>query len=321
MNNYSWLQQRLHQLALSSQFMRETTFDVESSMLSPTNATDNHVFIAGLARSGSTILLNAIYQSDAFASLTYADMPFVLSPNFWAKISSNKKHTEAVERAHGDGIKVSTKSPEAFEEVFWRTFDDNDSESIEKFKTYVQLITHKYQKNRYLSKNNQNIRRLELITELFPDAKILIPFREPTQHAYSLLTQHKKFIKNSENDNFISNYMQWIGHTEFGPNYIPIHNKNLNFKDDAGINHWVEQWYLTYKECQESLQANKNVQFVCYEKLCHTKEYWFEILNFLAIDTKYEFAFKESKRHLSIVIDENLNHKTSAIYNQLRCYT
>lgn len=321
MNNYSWLQQRLHQLALSSQFMREATFDLESLMVLPANATDNHVFIAGLARSGSTILLNAIYQSDAFASLTYADMPFVLSPNLWAKISSNKKHKEAVERAHGDGIKVSTKSPEAFEEVFWRTFDDNDSESFKKFKMYVQLITHKYQKNRYLSKNNQNIRRLELIAELFPDAKILIPFREPTQHAYSLLTQHNKFIKDSKNDKFISNYMQWIGHTEFGPNYIPIHNKNLNFKDDSDINHWIEQWYLTYKECQESLQANKNVQFVCYEKLCQTKEYWFEILNFLAIDTKYEFAFKESKRDLSTVIDENLNQKTSAIYNQLRCYT
>lgn len=315
------MQQRLHQLALSSQFMREATFDVESSIVLPVNANDNHVFIAGLARSGSTILLNAIYQSDAFASLTYADMPFVLSPNFWAKISSNKKHKKAVERAHGDGIKVSTKSPEAFEEVFWRTFDDSDSESLKKFKTFVQLISHKYQKNRYLSKNNQNIRRLELIAELFPDAKILIPFREPAQHAYSLLTKHKKFIKNSKNDSFISKYMQWIGHTEFGPNYIPIHNKNLNFKDDEDINHWVEQWYLTYKECQESLQANKNVQFVCHEKLCQSKEYWFEILNFIAIDTKYEFAFKESKRDLSTVIDENLNQKTSAIYNQLRCYT
>ena len=33
MNNYSWLQQRLHQFALSSQFIREVTFDVESSVI------------------------------------------------------------------------------------------------------------------------------------------------------------------------------------------------------------------------------------------------------------------------------------------------
>ena len=40
-----------------------------------------------MARSGSTILLNSIYKTDIFASLTYADMPFVLAPNLWSKIS------------------------------------------------------------------------------------------------------------------------------------------------------------------------------------------------------------------------------------------
>ena len=80
MNSYSWLQQKLHQLALSSQFMRETTFDVESSMFSNEKQTDNHVFVAGLARSGTTILLNALYESNQFSSLSYQDMPFILAP-------------------------------------------------------------------------------------------------------------------------------------------------------------------------------------------------------------------------------------------------
>ena len=60
MNNYSWLQKKLHQLALSSQFIRETTFDVESSLFCNEQKTDNDVFVAGLARSGTTILLNAL---------------------------------------------------------------------------------------------------------------------------------------------------------------------------------------------------------------------------------------------------------------------
>jgi len=68
---------------------------------------------------------------------------------------------------------VSTESPEAFEEVFWMTFDEGDKDTKEKFKNYVQLINHKYQKKRYLSKNNQNIRRLELISKIFPHSKIL----------------------------------------------------------------------------------------------------------------------------------------------------
>ena len=37
-------------------------------------------------------------------------------------------------------------------------------------------------------------------------------------------------IKNSAatKDNFITNYMKWIGHTEFGPNYKPISIKTLS---------------------------------------------------------------------------------------------
>ena len=154
-----------------------------------------------------------------------------LAPNLWSKLSFNKKDIDLVERAHGDGIKVSTESPEAFEEVFWMTFDESDKDTKNKFKKYIQLTNHKYHKKRYLSKNNQNIRRLELISKIFPDSKILIPFRNPIQHAYSLFSQHKRFIEDSKKDNFISKYMKWIGHTEFGPNYNPIHNKNLCFEE------------------------------------------------------------------------------------------
>ena len=122
MNNYSWLEQKLHKFALSSQFMREVTFDFENTNIAPSSDTGDHVFITGLARAGTTILLNALYKSNIFASLSYADMPFVLAPNIWSKISFKKKDLELMERAHGDGIKVSTESPEAFEEVFWKTF-------------------------------------------------------------------------------------------------------------------------------------------------------------------------------------------------------
>jgi hypothetical protein len=82
MNNYSWLQQILHKFALSSNFMRTVSFDVENLLTSETEEFDNHVFITGLARSGSTILLNALYESKIFSSLLYKDMPFVLAPIF-----------------------------------------------------------------------------------------------------------------------------------------------------------------------------------------------------------------------------------------------
>ena len=320
MNNYSWLQQKLHQFALSSQFMREVMFDVESSAISINQTYENHIFVSGLARSGTTILLNAIYESDEFASLSYKDMPFILAPNLWSKLSFNNQDIDLMERAHGDGIKVSTESPEAFEEVFWMTFDEGDKDIKEKFKNYVQRIIHKSQKRRYLSKNNQNIRRLELISKIFPHSKILIPFRNPIQHAYSLLSQHKKFITDSKKDNFISKYMKWIGHTEFGPNYIPIHNKNLFYEDNLNINHWLEQWYLTYKYCFENLKNNKNVNFICYEKLCNLKEYWLEISKILDIKETYSFEFKESNKIISLEMDEDFIHKSLTLDKELSQY-
>ncbi|QNI92931.1 hypothetical protein SynBOUM118_02610 [Synechococcus sp. BOUM118] len=310
----------MHQLALSSKFMREVTFDFESEFMSSLRKTNNHIFIAGLARSGTTILLNALHKSNIFASLSYADMPFVLAPNLWSKISINRNRLEVKERAHGDGIKVSIESPEAFEEVFWKTFADYSEEELEdKFRIYTENIMHRYKKNRYLSKNNQNIRRLGLISSIFNYSNIFVPFRDPIQHSYSLLTQHKKFIRHSKYDHFMSKYMKWIGHTEFGPNYSPIHRNNLNYNNDLDINHWIEQWLITYKSAFRLLTTNNNIHFICYEKLCSSKDYWLQIQKIAQINETYDFEFKISKKEISLDIDENLRDNALSLYNKLSC--
>lgn len=317
MNNYSWLQQELHRFALSSQFMREVTFDVESSAISVNQVNENHVFISGLARSGTTILLTAIYESGEFSSLSYEDMPFVLAPNLWSKLFFSKRDVDSVERAHGDGILVSLESPEAFEEVFWMTFNRPGEDTKEKFRNYLQLINKKNQKERYLSKNNQNIRRLELISNFFPDAKILIPFRDPLQHSYSLLSQHRLFLEYSRQDKFILNYLKWIGHKEFGPGYTPIHKNNLVFEDYLDINHWLEQWTLTYQRCFDTLQAKSNIYFICYEKLCSSKEYWEDIMSLLDIRKKYKYEFKESRKEILLSVDDFNRSKGLTLYKEL----
>ena len=82
MNNYSSSQKFLHKIALSSSILKETFFDLEKSFyLSKSyEVDDRYVFISGMARSGTTVLLNAIYETKEFASLTYLDMRFVFSP-------------------------------------------------------------------------------------------------------------------------------------------------------------------------------------------------------------------------------------------------
>ena len=196
MNRYSSSQKLLHKIALHSPFLREFFFDLEKSFFlnKDFEIDTRYVFISGMPRSGTTILLNAIHETNEFASLTYQDMPFILSPNVWSKLNKNITLLDKQERAHGDGIKIDTSSPEAFEEIFWKTFDDNDSDSYDQFIYFVQLLCQKYKKQRYLSKNNQNIKRIEHLIKNYPNSKIIIPFREPLQHSFSLITQHKKFI-------------------------------------------------------------------------------------------------------------------------------
>lgn len=317
MNNYSFLQQKLHLLALASKFLREVFFDIESSLFKEKKVADQHVFVAGLARSGSTAILNAIYETQEFASLSYDDMPFVLSPNIWSRVSGHKKHSNKIERAHGDGILISTDSPEAFEEVFWKTFDEADDETINKFRTYTNLILKKYNKKRYLSKNNQNIKRLSHISSIFPKSKILVPFRHPLQHSFSLLTQHKKFIDMAKKDKFISDYMKWIGHTEFGSSYNPLFKKNISFKDDLSLNHWLEQWLLAYNHLADTVVANENILFVCYEKLCDSEKTWKNISENISINYVNKFNFRQSLKNIEISYDPKLSEECNYLYKNL----
>jgi len=319
MNNYSALQRFLHRSALSSHFMREVMFDVEQSIFlkKDNNFDDDHVFIAGLARSGTTILLNAIYQSDQFASLTYDDMPFILAPNFWTKISPRKSQGALNERAHGDGIRVSTNSPEAFEEVFWKTFTDNSIIRDELFIKFVSLILKKNNKTRYLSKNNQNIRRLDLISEIFPRSKILIPFRDPLQQTLSLFSQHMKFGKEQNEDTFVRDYMKWIGHSEFGLDYKMIHPSNLLYPNEKEFNHWLEQWYLTYKSVLELSAEHGEFYLIRYESLCNNPKVWGKVKDLLGINQEVKFLFKESKKVIGQTFDNNLSDKCYKLYESL----
>jgi len=299
--------------------MREIMFDVEQSIFlkKDDNFDDDHVFVAGLARSGTTILLNAIYQSNQFASLTYDDMPFILAPNFWAKINPRKSHGELQERAHGDGVTVSTNSPEAFEEVYWKTFGDDLKIREKFFIKFIALILKKNNKTRYLSKNNQNIRRLDLISEIFPRSKILIPFRDPLQQSLSLFSQHMRFGKEQNEDTFVRDYMKWIGHSEFGLDYKMIQSSNLQYPNESEFNHWLEQWYLTYKSVLELSAKHKEFYLIGYESLCGNPKVWANVKDLVGINQEITFLFKETKKVIGQTFDNNLSEKCYRLYESL----
>ena len=101
--------------------------NLESNMLGDQikpDAIKDPIFVCGLARSGTTILLELLAQHSATASQRYLDFPFVFTPYLWNRYLdfARRGPAEATERSHKDGLLVSDESPEAMEEPFHSDF-------------------------------------------------------------------------------------------------------------------------------------------------------------------------------------------------------
>ena len=265
MQNYSLLQIYLHHFILNNKIIKKSLFHLENLFLkNKNNIKDNkHIFISGMPRSGTTALLNFFYQSNKFASLTYNDMPFAIAPNFGSILP--KKKLSKIERKHGDGIEIDNFSPEALDEIFFLTFNEDDQKEF--FENYIGLILLRYSKNRYLSKNNSNYKRIDLISSTFKKSKIFILYRNPFDQACSLLEQHIKFCDIQKKDKFILDYMNYLGHYEFGLNYKTWNNP-INYINHFFLDHWLEQWFFFYQKILRIKKNFENIIFISYDDLC-----------------------------------------------------
>lgn len=263
MHHYSRIQKLLHDLVLGKKFINKSLYEIEKIIyLKNIEIKDNnHLFITGLPRSGTTTLLNFINSSNQFASLSYKNMPFVLSPNF-SKLF-NKKKIILKERLHGDGILYDNNSPEALDEIFLN-YDDEfiKNELI----NYIKLILLSEKKEKYLSKNNLNYKRVDFFQSIFPNCIFLITIRDPIYHANSLLKQHVHFSKLQKQNNFIRRYMNYLYHNEFGLDHKPW-NKPIYYRDFSKIDYWIEQWFLFYNKILNEYKSNSNCYFIIYEEL------------------------------------------------------
>src|SRR3546814_7117987 len=90
------------------------------SEIEPTTI-DRPIFIAGLARAGTTILLESLERHPDTVTHRYRDFPMVLTPVFWNRLLDRIPRRPATppERAHRDGISVTAESTAAFEEILW----------------------------------------------------------------------------------------------------------------------------------------------------------------------------------------------------------
>jgi len=266
---YSRLDRLLHRIAFAQIPMQKNLASVEERLFPDRLAprVDRPVFITSLPRAGTTLLLELVAALPEFAAHTYRHMPFVLCPLLWDRLSRSFQRAEAPEeRAHGDGMVVGFDSPEAFEEVVWMAFwgdhyakdrirpwsaEDRDAAFEEFLQNHMRKIVGLGGvARRYVSKNNANLARLDLLTTLFPDAAVVVPVRNPWDHARSLRRQHERFLKLHAEDPFGVAYMRWLGHFEFGAALRPIdvagwidRNPGLDPLDDA---FWLTYWAEAY---------------------------------------------------------------------------
>lgn len=271
--------------------MRRTAFDIECAIHSEKDSpVVAPTYIAGLARAGTTILLQTLYSTGHYTTLTYRNMPFVMAPRLWSQLSRRSRQSaQAAERAHGDRLKVDYDSPEAFEEVFWMMatkglFVDTNKlhphkvqgSGILDYRQFVANVLGVEQNpeenvaKRYLAKNNNNVLRLDSILEAFPDARIVVPFRNPYDHAKSLLAQHARFSDQHTRDSFSLEYMNWLGHFEFGLNHKPFGFDGVSGGDQKvpldSLDYWLDYWTSIY--AYVASKYAERVFFFDYDSFC-----------------------------------------------------
>ena len=300
-SNYNAVDRALHHFAFCSPIIQRTLSDLENDLFKKElNAVESRdeVFITGLPRAGTTLMLELLFATGEFQTFRYSDMPFILSPLLWNKLSrSFRKAGKKQQRAHGDGMEISVESPEAFDEVVWLTYlaktiiskdslspltaSDIDDESFDAIRNSVRKVLAlsrqtgpDSQQLRYLSKNNANISRIDALLRLFPTSRILVIFRNPLAHTSSLARQHKRFLSEHNSDPFSKKYMKWIGHFEFGGNFRPINFGGWLDKSESPPNvddtFWLRYWIAAYTYALD--HKTDQVHFMDFDRLLEDGE-------------------------------------------------
>ncbi|HSH42853.1 MAG TPA: sulfotransferase, partial [Arenicellales bacterium] len=242
---------------------------------------DRPVYIAGLARSGTTKLLEILSWHDDVVTHRYRDFPLLHVPYLWNRFLDfvPRRHLESRERAHRDGIYINPDSPEAFEEVLWMSFFPQlhdpaknsvldahtsrpDFESF--YRDHIRKLLLVRGGSRYVSKGNYNITRLEYLLRIFPGARFIIPVREPVWHIASLMKQHKLFCKAQKDNPKALTHLRRAGHFEFGLDRRPINTGDHEeverilalWNSGREVDGWARYWDHTHAFIADRLAHN-----------------------------------------------------------------
>ena len=343
MKGYSYLDRVLHEQFLGNTILSQALYQrlLRNGNSCQYPSTSHHVFISGLARSGTTALLNQLYSTNVYASICYYHMPFILSPTVAAYSARFSPNGIPRERFHKDGITISLNSPECLDEPFWiksdpqyfsRPLDCETVYGISALRAYDFLLcqfARKQKKKASLVKNNNNHVRLHQLTDHFPHSLFLCIFRHPIAHSISLWRTHHVFLNQYSVQPYASEYMRLLGHREFGRYQQPfIYGSTSPFKlcdgNPQDPNYWLEQWINTHSWYLDSrLTETHNIIWLCQESLCTQTALLNKLFDLLRLDHVDRILNLETA--YSIPTDDRLDVKKLAlaleIYKELASHS
>lgn len=300
--SYSEISKLFHRLILDNYELGKRLFSYEKKKYGNSEfQKEEFVIISGLARAGTTALMLKFNEVSRFKSLDYSNMPMLLAPNLWKKFYSPKDGFKK-ERAHGDGIQVGLNSAEALEEYFFKVqlrdsyiFKENltlhgvSKEVHEEYLLYQSLILKK-EEELYLAKNNNLLLRYASLRKLNPHFKVIFMFRDPLSHAFSLLSQHRLYLKSQKEDAFVLEYMNWLGHHEFGlgQKFFAFDDKPFPEEDKDSLDFWLKVWN-NYYQYLLSFVEDENLILVDYADYCSSpRQILNEVMDGIGIDYQFE---------------------------------
>ena len=261
---------------------------------------DRPVFIAGLARSGSTLLLEIAASHPDAATHKNRDFPLVHLPVLWNRLVNMMpgRDNTLKERPHADRMMVNAQSPEAMEEPIWMAFFNHlhnpsvnnilgrhtTNRKFEDFyRDHIRKIIHIRGGARYVSKGNYNISRIGYLAKIFQDARFIIPVRAPVAHISSLLRQHKRFSQIHQADPRTVATMRQGGHFEFGADLRPINfggpdlSRQMTSQDrKTSVVAWAVYWRQVHEHIHAMLESCEDIKsramVIRFEDKCREPE-------------------------------------------------
>jgi hypothetical protein len=253
------------------------------------------VFVCGLARSGSTLLHEIVASHPDFASHRVKDYPMVFTPYWWRRAIRHRRATPPRERAHGDRVFITPDSPDALEEMVWMAFfprchDPSVSNllgaSVREpafaafYRSHLRKLLLAEGAARYVAKANYHVARMPYLLRLFPDARFIIPVRDPVSHIASLIRQQQRFTAGERRHPRALAYMRQSGHYEFGLDRRPMNLGNTTRVKEierawsAGeeVRGWALYWASVHEHLAQQVASDDALRsaaiIVPFEEMC-----------------------------------------------------